>query len=75
MGDALFQKTTTEVDYAKLDISTIAAIQAFERVLKAERKLNKANDELQSWLPHIPSGELDAYVIATQKLVEKYEEK
>lgn len=65
--------TSSKEKEAQTSPQTSLAIQAYEKVLKAERSLEKRQKELEGWLSEVPKSELNVYFEVTNELIKKHE--
>ncbi len=64
-----------EEKYRKLHPHTKMAIDAFRKVLKREKSLKNANEELSKWIAVMPHNDMNAYVEITEEMRKQYEER
>jgi hypothetical protein len=59
------------IDEKEISPETLLAINAYKKYLKAEKRLQKAQEEMDNTTYLIPQEELDAYVSITNKIEEE----
>ncbi len=67
--------TREEVKEAKVSPVTWLAITGFKKVLQAEKRVEKLEEELQGWLTQVPDEEVEVYAEITEEIRKREERK